>query len=351
MLSKAKIGYLPHTEGMLGPGDRRRFCFYTEERKIPFEQANVNSHYDLVYLTSSSNISEWLEYKKKYPSTQIIFELIDSYLFESTTHSLSKGFIRWIRGKERKWFLNYQKAYQAIFKAADAVVCSDEEQKKIISNYNRNVHISLDYFGNDLTVKKSNYQKKTGKVKLVWEGQAFTLSNLLMIKDILIKKKDFIELTVITDEEVKYPISIFNKKSSDILSQLGIPVRFVPWEKRTFAQEFISHDVAIIPVDTSNPQMNYKPANKLLLCWESGMPTIVSATPAYQRWMQQFQLPFACRNSNDWEAVIDECIQSSDLNETFQMNSTKQNLEQFRSKERILNEWDAIFNSIPGMHF
>ena len=79
MNTDLKIGYSPYSADFKAPGDRRRFIFYGNEKHLDVEIANPSRIYDLIYITSSANISEWIKYKKDNPSVKLIFEIIDSF--------------------------------------------------------------------------------------------------------------------------------------------------------------------------------------------------------------------------------------------------------------------------------
>lgn len=130
-----RIGYSSYSHDFTAPGDRRRFVFYAKESKLNFELADCTKTYDLIYITTSSNISEWIDYKKKHPETKLIFEIIDSYLLEGRkVRTYIKGIFRYLTAKDKRLYLNYQNAFIKIIQIADAVVCSTSQQKKCHSS-------------------------------------------------------------------------------------------------------------------------------------------------------------------------------------------------------------------------
>ena len=148
------IGYTPYNTNLNVPGDRRRFIFYAHEKNLKFEIANPNVTYDVIYVTYGSDISTWINYKIKNPTVKLIFELIDSYVFESLSFkTLFRGSIRYLQNKESKFWFNYKSALFKIITLADAIVCSSIIQKNFLLKYNKNIHISLDYFTNDIKKK------------------------------------------------------------------------------------------------------------------------------------------------------------------------------------------------------
>ena len=342
-LQALKIGYYPHSKTLKQPGDRRRFVFFAQTLNLNFEIANPNVKYDVVFLTSSCNISQWLNYKKQYPNTKIIFELIDSYVLEKPSAlRYLKGTSRFITGKDSKFYLDYNKAFYSIIKIADSVVCSTPLQKKFIEHYNKNVHVSLDYFENEIPFRKSNF-KVGEKLKIVWEGQSYTVENLLVINEALKQLKSEVELHIITDKIIKYPFKIFDIKTDKLLSKLSVNYHFHEWQYDTFCTLCASCDLAIIPLNEKKEIMWNKPENKLLFFWQLGVPTLTSSSPAYKRVMDCAGLDMNAQNITEW---INKIRQFKNLN-TEQKNANIEKMNSyvlnFHSKQNIIDNWIKIF--------
>ena len=345
-LSDKKIGYWPYRTDQAGPGDRRRFVFYARAKNLSYEIASLNKYYDVVYLTVGCDIYQWVKYKKKYPETKIVFECVDSYFLDGFNFfSLFRGLIKFITRKETKLYLNYKRAIIEMFRVADAVVCSTQIQKDFILKYNSNVHISLDYFLQDIKHFKTNYSSGP-KLKLVWEGQAYTVQNLLKIKSVFKKLSHKIELHIITDPVIMFPFKIFNKKTSKILSKLDCNQFFYTWEKGSFSEIIADADLAIIPIGRFEKIHWNKPENKLLLFWEIGIPVLASGTPSYSNAMNKADLPFLCDNEEDWISKIETFILMNEVKRKESMSKAALYISQYHSKEIILNKWEQVFLSV-----
>lgn len=341
-----RIAYAPYHKDLTAPGDRRRFVFYANERKIGFELADPLKKYDIVYLTYGCNISVWIKYKKNNPDVKLVFELIDSYLLEGiSVLTLFRGVTRYLLGKESALWLNYKVALRKIVTVADSVVCSTHAQKADMLRFNKNIHISLDYFSNDL-VHRKNSLKSSNKFKLVWEGQAYTVVNLLLLNDVFAKLGDEFELFIITDPVIKSPLRIFDKKTSSVLTKLKCKYTLLSWDKSSFSEDIANADLAIIPISSNNPMMWNKPENKLLLLWEIGIPTLTSETPAYKRVMDVAGIDFYCSSSSEWVRKIEEYMSSSIEYRRAIVQKANDYLLGFHSKDEILKNWDDIFDSL-----
>ncbi len=341
-----KIGYVPYSLDCKVPGDRRRFAFYARESKLQYELADASKKYDLIYITASSNISKWIEYKKKNQATKLVFEIIDFYLAEEKNiFSSLKGITRYLTGKDKRLYLNYKNAFIDIIEIADAVVCSTPLQQQYIFQYNKNVHVSLDYFSDDIIHHKENLGKGE-KLKLVWEGQSYTVKNLLELNEVFKSLAHIIDLHIITDPEIKYPFKIFNKKTSKVLKSLKCIYHLHDWQKDTFSKIIAESDLAIIPINMNDKLAFNKPENKLLLLWEIGIPVLTAETPAYKRVMDAADLNYYCNNKENWINKIQSFINNSSQQNSEDMDKARKYLAQTHNKDRIIKNWDKIFLSV-----
>ncbi len=341
-----KIGYSPYSIDCDAPGDRRRFAFYAKEKGIDIEIASTSKKYDIVYITTSSNIGKWIDYKKANPGTKLIFEIIDSYLLEEKNlQAYLKGIFRFVTWKDNRLYFNYQNAFISIIKIADAVVCSTSIQKEHISQFNKNVHVSLDYFSDDITHHKTG--ALTGeKLKLVWEGQAYTVKNLLQLNDVFKALADKIELHIITDPQIKFPFKIFNRNTAEVLKSLSCRYYLHDWKKENFSKIIAECDLAIIPMDMNDKLIFNKPENKLLLFWEIGVPVLTSATPAYKRVMTLAGLDYFCTNHTEWVSKINSFINNLPQQYLADIEKTRSYLDKTHRKELIIRNWDEIILSV-----
>lgn len=299
-----KIGYVPYLPDLSQPADRRRFPFFAKTNSLPFEIADVNKSYDVILLTAPANLTQWLHYKRKNPSTRFIFEMVDSLILPSDTFSdLFKGIGRYMMGKEKDLAFNFRHLLIRWIRLADMVICSSSEMKKIISQWNKNVIISLDYMQNEIITLKQDYHI-SGKMKLVWEGQSVVARHLLDFKDVFKQVNSFCEFHVITDE--KYPSygNLIKRDVNTILNELPIETVLHPWEIYKNYEMLVQCDCGIIPLNKKNKMAWHKPANKLISFWFAGLPALVSDTPAYLEFMETANSTMFCRNTDEWVAKI-----------------------------------------------
>lgn len=341
-----KIGYVPYLPDLSQPADRRRFPFFAKTQNIPYEIADASKNYDIILLTAPSNLSKWLLYKKKHSETKFIFEMVDSLIFPSDIFStLFKGVGRFLLRKEMLLFINYKKLIIKWLKIADVVVCSSTELKRNIEQWNKNVVVSLDYLQNEYKFLKTDYSIN-GKMKLLWEGQSIVLRQFLHFKEMFKRISPFCELHIITVR--KYPLfgNLIHRDVERILKQLPVKTVFHQWDINKNREIFSHCDCGIIPLHKKNLLGWYKPANKLISFWFSGLPTLVSDTPAYVELMNKAKSEFYCANINEWVSKIERL---RDLSNDQRKEIAMKNLD-FVSKnysnEMLVLTWKNIFEKL-----
>jgi len=299
-----KIGYVPYSSDLSQPADRRRFPLFAENNDITYEIADKNKIYDIIILPAPANLSKWLIYKKKHPQTKFIFEMVDSLIFLSDTfNTLFKGLGRFMQRKEDLLHLNYKRLIIKWVKTADVIMCSNTELKNSLMRWNKNVVISLDYMESEYKAKKADYSIN-GKMKLVWEGQGSVLTHFLHFKDVFKQINSFCELHIITSEKYSLYGKLINRDVSHILNQLPITTIFHKWELSNMDKIISRCDCGIIPLNRKNPFGWHKPANKLISFWFTGLPTVVSDTPAYIELMDCANSRLYCSNTDEWVSKI-----------------------------------------------
>ena len=346
-----KIGYVSYSTDLSQPGDRRRFPFFAKQHHLNFEIAQFDKNYDIILLTATSNLSKWLWYKKNHAGTKFIFELVDSLIFPSDLFDmLFKGFGKYLLKKESSLFLNYKNLIVQWIKSADLVICSSTELMNNVKRWNENVLLSLDYLQNEYKHSKSDYSMN-GKMKLLWEGQSVGLPQFLVYKNLFKKINPFCELHIITTE--KYPLygNLIHKNVQHLLNNLPIKTIFHNWNIHKNQEIFNHCDCGIIPLNKQNKLAWYKPANKLISFWFSGLPTIVSDTPAYRELMNNANSDLYCSNIDEWVSKLEWM---KELNEKERKKIAMKNLNYSIlnfSNEAIDETWINIFSKIGLKNF
>jgi len=348
-LKSLKIGYVPYSQSLTLPGDRRRFAYYAKSRGIPFEIADPAKKYDIVILSERADLSVWL----RYPHGKLVFDLIDSYLALPTLDikSLLRGVAKFVFRQTRYPHLSYRKMIQQLCQQAAAVVCTTEEQVKDIAPYCCNTHIILDaqtmVMPNSI---KTNYCSSQ-PFRIVWEGLPHTLATLDLIEPIVqeIALIHPVEWHIVTDLVAYRFLGVHGRIDTKNLIKKYKNSKMIlhEWAEETCAEIIKGCDLAVIPLDVNDPFSAGKPENKLLLFWRMGMPVATSATPAYRRAMDNAGVDMYCVTEEDWKRKIIECIE----NETYRKEMATRG-ETFARLEysdaNLLRAWDEVFSSITA---
>lgn len=345
-----RIGYVPLSTSMSGPGDRRRFVAYAKERQLSFEVASPNEHYDLVILSELCDISIW----KSYRGGKIVYDLIDSYLAVRRTNLMQwmRGPVWYALGRYHRLQLDHWAAIKSMCCRADAVVCTTSEQQADIEPYCSNVHIILDVHSSIVRKPKNDWRCGT-PFNLVWEGLPSNISQLHQVSGVLrtVNRRQPIVLNIITDSHHNRFLGRYcSVETLELAKNIFHEVRVHPWDENTWSEIVRTSDLAIIPIDLENPFVAGKPENKLILFWRMGLPVVASATQAYQRAMNYAGLSqFACHRNSDWITAIESLIGDENLRRDA-ANRGKVFAEQNYNTELLLRKWDAVFESI-GFNF
>jgi hypothetical protein len=341
-----RIGYVPIDPSLDPPGDRRRFVAYARARNLSFELARPDRRYDVVVLSELADISAWPDYQHG----KIVYDLIDSYLSVPRTNlnQFLRGSAWYFLGKHRNFRFNYLNSIRAMCRRADAVICSTQEQKALISELCDNVHIILDMHA--MVVKNVKQDYHAGRpFRLVWEGLPSNLPQLAAIAPLvreLLKERGF-ELHVVTDPRRKRLKGLLGEiDSRRYLTRCFTNAVFHPWNEQTCSEIVTSCDLALIPIDLDDPFVSGKPENKLLLLWRMGMPAVVSATPAYRRAMAEAGTPeFACARDSEWLRAIERLSTDEGARHDAAAKG-RVHAEAAHGAEAVLSQWDRLFSSL-----
>tara|TARA_B100000941_G_C28424626_1_gene510732 strand:+ start:64 stop:804 length:741 start_codon:yes stop_codon:yes gene_type:complete len=175
---------------------------------------------------------------------------------------------------------------------SDAIICGSVEQKKYLSIYNKSIFVIPDFVINEVFYKKDNFKLlNKEKINVLWEGLSGGLN--IIIKDLCkyIQNLDTnISLNIVTDTHTyligdRY-IKIRTKSYLQKMSKkYGVEINFWDWSINNLNKAAKCSDIGLIYIPKYNKSMNNKPENKLVLLSSFRLPTIVSSTPSYGRYI------------------------------------------------------------------
>jgi len=277
-----RIGYSPYSANLAEPGDRRRFPRYAATKGLKFDLVKrVSDDYDLVILSSKADIVAWSSLPRGGP--KLVYELIDSQL------ALPKDDFKWkllgtakaLTREITRPVSNYRSAIEAMCSRADAIICGSPEQKVELEAFNGNIHDILDFNEEIGGTPKADYEVR-GRPILVWEGLSYSVEHLRLLGAVLDELNTALEVRIITDPFIpRMGAHYFKTPTNRILRETFANFDLRPWERQSMPALVTECDIAVIPIDLSNPVARSKPENKLMLLWRLGMPVVTSFTPAY----------------------------------------------------------------------
>jgi glycosyltransferase involved in cell wall biosynthesis len=340
-----RIGYVPYSESFNHPGDCRRFVGYATARNIPFEVAKLSEKYDVVVLSQRADISLWCDY----PHGKIVYDFIDSYLAipYSDIKGCLRGSAKFVSRQHARLQFNYWETIRNMCRRSNAVVCVTQGQRADILPYCANTHIVLDIHDSVSSELKTDYTAGS-PFKLVWEGLPANIYQLKLIRDALchLNAAHQIELHLVTDlMGYRFLGKLWQVSSSKTAQQIYDRVKVHEWKKESCAKIISQCDVAVIPIDLSDPFVVGKPENKLLFLWRMGMPVVTSSTPSYSQAMTGAGLDLVCKDGADWLTALEKLLLNEDLRRVAGekgMAFVNQNY----STTQLVEKWDRIFQSI-----
>lgn len=346
-VNKLRIGYVPLTQDYEGPGDKRRFVYYARNKGLPFEIADPKKKYDVIVLTQNADLSVWSEYDLG--GAKIVYDYINSYLSVPRYEIKGnlRGLAKYISGQNKYLRLNHWKAIESMCIRADAVICTTEEQDKFIKPFCKNTHVILDIHSFLYRHAKSDY-KSNEIFNIVWEGQPANAYAFSTLKEVFsdLESRHELALHFVTDlNHARYCRRYGNISTGDIVKELSKRVYLYEWNELMCAQIICACDLAVIPIDMSNPLVIGKPENKLLLFWRMGMPTVTSSTPAYNRAMLKAGLDMTCLNKKEWINTIERYILDEKIRRIAGTKGQRV-VDETYSINKTLKQWDNVFNSI-----
>jgi len=345
-----RVGYAPCSDTLEAPGDRRRFCYYARKRKIEFERADPSKVYDIVMVSAAADISAWSRYQRG--NAKVVFDLTDSYLAipKLDPKGLFRGLAKFVTRQNRHLLWSYAGGIRDMCSRADAVVCTTAEQRQDIFPHCRNVHTILDFHGSVVRTTKDDYSSRD-VFNIVWEGLPGNLVTMRGIADVLgeLQKQRPIAIHAITKLSYGQYLNgqFIRARTEDLVRKMPIPHYLYAWSEQTCSHIVCACDLAVIPIPLQDPMYSGKPENKLHLFWRMGMPTLVSATPAYTRAMQAAGIHMACDTSRDWQNALEK-YSTSEKERKDAGQRGKEFVQRHCSEEQMLAQWDEVFSSVLG---
>lgn len=347
-MKKLRIGYQPLSVDLSQPGDRRRVVFWARHRGHEIV-TDLDQPVDVILLSEKADFGA---FPKKAAGVPIIFDLVDAYLAkESHAKDWFRGTSKVLTGQLSGAPKAFTRFVENLCLDAAAVVCSSPEQKETIAPFSENVHVILDSH-DELPMIPFGEQNSESRKHILWEGMPATIGGVGQVVNALesIQRSADLEMRFVTNEKYFLLLGRFLERDTSSLLEKTIRgiythSKIIPWSIQNLVEEAKRADVAIIPIDLSNPLQYLKPENRLLIMWRLGLPCFTSPSPAYKRVASVAKTDTICSSLEDWREKLTNVFDQRDVAEAI-VNQGQTYLREFHNTDLLLAKWDAAFGSV-----
>ena len=315
-------------------------------RDLPFDLVSGWDRHDVIVLSSIADFTKWVEA----PSDRgVVLDLPDAFLDERAgMRTRGRGFAKWIGGELSRPVVRYRRLVERMLDRADVVVCSTDEQAEKLARYTQNVYPILDLHGEIECVPPRLHE--TDGLDIVWEGLTSTLPAVQQVLPALraLSVSGGVRLHLVTDLLAPRYMNRFRTcLTEDIVANWGIDVRLHQWSVDTLAEVAAGCDIAVVPVDLSNPMAAGKPENRMRIFWRLGLPVVVSASSAHARAASLAGVDgqVLCTTSDDWRRVLERLHKQPDERLGIAEAGQATALSAY-SDESLACRWDLLLESL-----
>jgi hypothetical protein len=173
-------------------------------------------------------------------------------------------------------------------------------------------------------------------LRIVWFGNAglesppFGLVHLPRIIPVLaaLAAERQLELTVMSNSRVAYERAV---------AGATFPVRYVDWRLRTFASEFVRHDICVIPIE-ANPFTICKTSNRVALSLKLGLPVVADPIPSFEPFRDVILL-------GDWARSMRRYANDPSLRARH-VAEGRRLVERTYTRSRVVGQWSAVLERV-----
>lgn len=349
-MKKIRIGYVPISNDLSAPGDRRRVAFWAKDRGHQIV-LDLSEPFDVLLLSERSNLSA---YRKGVGGRPIVFDLVDGYLAsESLLHDWLRGTSKVATGQLSGTPKPFTKFVQNLCSQASAVICSSPEQRQMILPFSKNVHVILDSHEEIPHLPFAKLEQNSNQPShILWEGMPATLGGVGEIRGALanLQKRGGIHLNFVTDSTYHRLLGkFFSTNTSSLLKRHLQDVyavsEIIPWSQSNLVNAARRSSVAIIPIQLQNKLQYMKPENRLLIMWRLGLPCLTSSSPAYKRVALSAGTDTICETPKQWESQLSRVLEDHEFARDV-VAKGQAYLAENHNSEILLSKWDRAFQSV-----
>lgn len=349
-----RVGYVPHSQDLQHPADRRRLGAWASEKKITLNVINPLDS-DILVLSNAANFSYWIS-----RATQpVILDLVDGYLGENPSFlkDLVRNIVRSIRGNSNLRWITYTNHLRQACIMSDAVIVASPEQRDLITSLNKHIfvipddHAEIDSAISAAENAKSPAYERELKKYIFWEGFGFTLKHF----DFMAKELDqFLKdckwgMYLVTNEEFPRWGGYIGRVQTKNLIKKKFPqswssIEIIPWSLQNLVIYSGKSEFAIIPIDSSDKFALLKSENKLLSMWHLKLIALTSPIPSYARVAKNMEMQEMLIEPDKWYVALS--AYAGDNSRYIKLrNSSSAYLEKHHTHSILVEKWDQVLKS------
>ena len=348
-----RVGYVPYSNNLQHPADRRRLASWATDYKIDLQIANPLDS-DLLILSNAANFGDWLKRAKQ----PVILDLVDAYLGENPRfiRDLTRNVVRSMRGTSNLRWITYTKHLRHACKMSDAIIVASPEQRELLLPFNNNVYVIPDDHSEVDSILSRYLNSKTSAgdalstPHIFWEGFGFTLKHFrFMAEDLdrFLNEFNWGMYLITVDHFPRWGGYIGVVKTSKLVKQMfpnsWQSIKIIPWSLENLAEYACKSNLALIPITPSDQFANLKSENKLLSMWHLRMPTLASPTPSYTRVLQVTEQQQACVYDGNWYEKLVELSNSPKECEAL-ADAGINYVSSHHTHKQVVKKWNEVIN-------
>jgi hypothetical protein len=345
-----RVGYVPYSQDLSHPADRRRLAGWAHDKKINLNVSNPLES-DILVLSNAANFGYWIN-----RSTQPIYlDLVDGYLGENPPFikDFLRNLLRTFQGLSSLRWVTYTRHLRYAIANSYGVIVPSQEQKDLITNLNRNVFVITDdhYEFEKIRSNASQIQDTEDNMKyLFWEGYGYTLKHFKVVAsqlDQFLLKGNFGLYLVTVNDFKRWGGRVGNIDTRRFIDHTfplsKQKITIVSWSLENLVHFSKLSYLGIIPIDNKDSFAYHKSENKLLSMWKLGLPVVFSKIPSYERVASITGQERVCLESDEWaEALNFFSSQPEDLERIKQIGFDYVNIH--NNHKSIIDKWDLVIS-------
>ena len=264
---------------------------------------------DIIVINENSDLTTVIRLSQLF-GKPFMFDLINGYICLDETRLIDKmrGFAHFVTRRHSRPSFSYKRLIKKVCKSAAVVTTTSQVQSDVIHLSNSSVYQILDCFDEIPACDELSFSSRS-TLHILWEGLPASLQSLSVINDLVegYQLPFNLHFHIVTDlVKPMFSTNYFPTPTERYLTKLfhpSISFSIYPWSIASLLQAASYCTLGFIPIDTSQI-FQAKPANKMLLMWRLGLPTISGFNPSYDSYSRLTPHALVYRNMEELISML-----------------------------------------------